>query len=163
MIENQCNLSKQFKIQFTPNPTRWRPMCGGSSWSNSGESCRPSSPKTMGPLWLSSPLKKTATPVPCGEISLPSKKQGSLSIPKRTAQKAAGASWTATHFTCPSPFRTGYVPMGGRFGKYGDVKRKERLRKSRLSPRDLRERAKDKTSDKVRKRKKRGRDQRAGA
>jgi hypothetical protein len=53
--------------------------------------------------------------------------------------------------------------MGGRFGKYGDVKRKERLRKSRLSPRDLRERAKDKTSDKVRKRKKRGGDQRAGA
>jgi hypothetical protein len=53
--------------------------------------------------------------------------------------------------------------MGGRFGKYGDAKRKERLRKSRLSPRDLRERAKDKTSDKVRKRKKHGRDQRAGA
>jgi hypothetical protein len=52
--------------------------------------------------------------------------------------------------------------MGGRFGKYGDAKRKERLRKSRLSPRDLRERAKDKTSDKVHKRKRHPEDQRLG-
>jgi hypothetical protein len=44
--------------------------------------------------------------------------------------------------------------MGGRFGKYGDAKRKERLRKSRLTPSDLRQRAKEKISEQVRKRKK---------
>ena len=36
--------------------------------------------------------------------------------------------------------------MGGGFGKYGDVKRRERLRKSRLTPADLRQQAKEKTS-----------------
>jgi hypothetical protein len=36
--------------------------------------------------------------------------------------------------------------MGGRFGKYGDAKRKARLRKSRLTPPDLRQRAKKNTS-----------------
>jgi hypothetical protein len=36
--------------------------------------------------------------------------------------------------------------MGGRFGKYGDAKRKERLRKSRLTPPGFRQRAKEKTS-----------------
>jgi hypothetical protein len=52
--------------------------------------------------------------------------------------------------------------MGGRFGKYGDAKRKERLRKSRVTPRDLRQRAKQKISGEVRKRKKHHQDQRAG-
>jgi len=52
--------------------------------------------------------------------------------------------------------------MGGRFGKYGDAKRKERLRKSRLTPPDLRQRAKEKISEGVRKRKKHHQDQRAG-
>jgi hypothetical protein len=52
--------------------------------------------------------------------------------------------------------------MGGRFGKYGDAKRKERLRKSRLTLPDLRQWAKDKTSDKVRKRKRHPEDQRPG-
>jgi len=53
--------------------------------------------------------------------------------------------------------------MGGRFGKYGDAKRKARLRKSRLTPPDLRQRAKQKMLQEVRKRKKRRGDQRAGA
>jgi len=53
--------------------------------------------------------------------------------------------------------------MGGRFGKYGDAKRKERLRKSRLRPPDLRHPAKEKSLDGVRKRKKGRGDQRAGA
>jgi len=52
--------------------------------------------------------------------------------------------------------------MGGRFGKYGDAKRKARLRKSRLRPPDLRQQAKEKTWEEGRKRKKRPRDQRAG-
>lgn len=53
--------------------------------------------------------------------------------------------------------------MGGRFGKYGDAKRKARLRKSRVRPPDFREQAKEKTSKGVRKTDKRPRDQRAGA
>ena len=28
MIENQCNSSKQFRIRFSPNPSRRRTMCG---------------------------------------------------------------------------------------------------------------------------------------
>jgi len=36
--------------------------------------------------------------------------------------------------------------MGGRFGKYGDAKRKARLRNSRLTPADVRQRAKEKAS-----------------
>jgi len=50
---------------------------------------------------------------------------------------------------------TGDIPMGGRFGKYGDAKRKALLRKSRFRPLDLRKRAKEKTSEGVGKRKKR--------
>jgi hypothetical protein len=53
--------------------------------------------------------------------------------------------------------------MGGRFGKYGDVKRKERLRKSRLTPPDVRQRAKEKISEEVRKRKKHREDKRLGS
>jgi hypothetical protein len=34
--------------------------------------------------------------------------------------------------------------MGGRFGKYGDAKRKQRLRKTRLGPPDAQQRGKDK-------------------
>jgi hypothetical protein len=45
--------------------------------------------------------------------------------------------------------------MGGRFGKYGDAKRKARLRKSRLRPPDFRQRAKEKSLQDARKRKKR--------
>jgi hypothetical protein len=92
----------------------------------------------MAPLWLSSPLKRAATPAPSKTVS--------FSILKRAVKKAAGASSKATGFTCPAPFRTGHIPMGGRFGKYGDAKRKARLRKSRLTPADLRQRAKEKTS-----------------
>jgi hypothetical protein len=40
--------------------------------------------------------------------------------------------------------------MGGRFGKYGDAKRKARLRKSRFAPADLRQRAKEKASEEKR-------------
>ena len=36
------------------------------------------------------------------------------------------------------------VLMGGSFGKYGDAKRKERLRKIRLKPPSLQKRGKDK-------------------
>jgi hypothetical protein len=52
--------------------------------------------------------------------------------------------------------------MGGRFGKYGDAKRKARLRKSRPRPADLRQRAKEKASKAFRKTDKRPRDQGAG-
>ena len=52
--------------------------------------------------------------------------------------------------------------MGGRFGKYGDAKRKARLRKSRIGPADLRQQAKEKTSKAVRKTDKRPKDQRTG-
>jgi hypothetical protein len=52
--------------------------------------------------------------------------------------------------------------MSGRFGKYGDAKRKARLRKSRFRPPDPRDRVKEKTSRLVRKKKKPRKDQRAG-
>jgi len=71
--------------------------------------------------------------------------------------------WKGTRFICPFPLRAGHISMGGRFGKYGDAKRKARLRKSRLTPPDLRQRAKQKMLQEVRKRKKRRGDQRAGA
>jgi len=45
--------------------------------------------------------------------------------------------------------------MGGRFGKYGDAKRKARLRKSRLRPPDVRERRRNKALKEDRTRKKR--------
>jgi hypothetical protein len=45
--------------------------------------------------------------------------------------------------------------MGGRFGKYGDLKRKERLRKTRLRPPDFRQRKKEKSLQDARKREKR--------
>ena len=84
MIENQRNLLKQFKIQFMPNLSRWRPMCGVTSQPDSGKSCGPWSPETMGSLSLSSPLKKTATLAPSGEILPPSRRLGSPSIRKLT-------------------------------------------------------------------------------
>jgi len=36
------------------------------------------------------------------------------------------------------------VSMGGRFGKYGDAKRKAKIRKNRLKPPALQQRSKDK-------------------
>jgi hypothetical protein len=36
------------------------------------------------------------------------------------------------------------VSMGGRFGKYGDAKRKAQIRKNRLRPPDAQQRGKDK-------------------
>jgi len=51
--------------------------------------------------------------------------------------------------------------MGGRFGKYGEAKRKARLRQCRVRPLDLRKQAKGKTSKAVRKRE-RPKDQRGG-
>ena len=36
------------------------------------------------------------------------------------------------------------VPMCGRFGKYGDAKRKAQIRKNRLRPPDAQQRGKDK-------------------
>lgn len=45
--------------------------------------------------------------------------------------------------------------MGGRFGKYGDAKRKALLRKIRFRPLDLRKRAMGKEFEKILKRKKR--------
>jgi len=45
--------------------------------------------------------------------------------------------------------------MGGRFGKYGDMKRKERLRKTRLRPPEFKERAKKKMIDERHKKKER--------
>jgi len=44
--------------------------------------------------------------------------------------------------------------MGGRFGKYGDIKRKQRLQKTRLRPPDLKKRTKEKILEEVHKRKK---------
>ena len=44
--------------------------------------------------------------------------------------------------------------MGGRFGKYGDAKRKQRLRKNRLRPPDLKQRAKEKILEEIHKKKK---------
>jgi hypothetical protein len=53
--------------------------------------------------------------------------------------------------------------MGGRFGKYGDMKRKQRLRKTRFRPPALKERAKEKILEEVRKRKKRRGGQKEGS
>ena len=44
--------------------------------------------------------------------------------------------------------------MGGRFGKYGDMKRKQRLRKTRLRPPDLNKRGKEKILEEIYKKKK---------
>jgi hypothetical protein len=53
--------------------------------------------------------------------------------------------------------------MGGRFGKYGDMKRRQRLRKTRLRPPDLKERAKEKILEEIHKRKKGRRGQKEGS
>jgi hypothetical protein len=52
--------------------------------------------------------------------------------------------------------------MGGRFGKYGDAKRKQRLRKNRLRPPDLKQRAKEKILEEIHKKKKGRRGQKGG-
>jgi len=44
--------------------------------------------------------------------------------------------------------------MGGRFGKYGDMKRKQRLRKTRFRPPDLKQWAKEKILEEIHKKKK---------
>ena len=45
------------------------------------------------------------------------------------------------------------VPMGGRFGKYGDAKRKAQIRKNRLRPPIAQQRKKGETVEDVRRRK----------
>jgi len=53
--------------------------------------------------------------------------------------------------------------MGGRFGKYGDMKRKERLRKTRLRPPDFKQGAKEKILEEIYKKKKGRRGQKEGS